>query len=249
MIRTTVRVAVWLAVGTSMVALLYWAFLQTPESNALTLATSAGLLVALVFATGVFANAAVLLAAGLPLTAAGRRAAGGVLWFAIAVMPFVLAWWIVGRADAWVALHSGSINAWLIARMGWADAEWLFRAIVWTSRWLLWVVAPLASIALLASLLHNRRALHGGTWIRRAWHWRTVMIASGVFVLLVALPWQLVYWRPDLPPTWVQPVVAGLRLGTVAVSWLLAGALVIVLAVRSLPAPRPAHPPEVSTHD
>ena len=68
-------------------------------------------------------------------------------------------------------------------------------------------------------------------WLRRAWHWRTLVVASLVFVVLLALPWQLTTWRPELPPTWIEPVVAGLRLGTVVVLGLIGCALLVLVSI------------------
>jgi hypothetical protein len=220
-------IAAVLAGGGGTAAALYWAFLNTPESNVLTLALSVFLVVATVIVTAVSVNAAVLLARGLPLREALAAGARGTGWFLLATVPLVLAWIAIARFDRWVADHTGEINAWFIARFGWADVSALFQTETWASRWLRWAVVPAAGLSLLASLLRSE-PVPRTRWIRRAWHWRTLLVATLVFVLLFALPWQLTAWRPALPPTWISPVVAAARLG-VAFALAAAGAAVLVL--------------------
>ncbi|HUE89369.1 MAG TPA: hypothetical protein VMO26_25090 [Vicinamibacterales bacterium] len=123
-------------------------------------------------------------------------------------------------------LHS-EINAWVIARFGWADITPLIQAEVWISRWIRWAVLPAATLSLLAALL--TRETRRRDWLRRAWHWRTLLAATLAFVLLFAVPWQLTGWRPQVPPTWIEPAVAGLRLGVVFLLGL-AGAAVMIIA-------------------
>lgn len=233
MTRRMARVAAWLAVGGAVLAGLYWLFLNTPESNTLTLAASVALTLAMVVAAAVFVNTAVLVALGGAWRAALASALAGVAWFVVAAIPVVSAWLIVTYADAWVARHSGEISAWFIARFGWADSTPLFVAQTWVSRWIRWVVVPVTSLSLLAALLRDGgRGLRSSRWLRRAWHWRTLALASLVFVLLFALPWQLTTWRPDLPPTWAQPAAAVARLALVAVLGITGCAILVALAVR-----------------
>lgn len=236
MIRRALSVAAALGVGVLFAAALYWGLLNTPESNAMMLALSALLVLTIVAATAVTVTTAVFAARGTPLRdalAAAPRATG---WFAVAFAPLVLAWIAIWRFDAWMIQHSGELGAWFIAQFGWADISRLFQAELWISRWLRWAALPVACLSLLAALIAPEPATRFA-WVRRALHWRTLLFATLVFVLLFALPWQLTAWRPQLPATWVQPFVAALRLGVVFVL-ALAGVAVLVLISSQDPANR-----------
>src|SRR5688572_24523863 len=131
----------------------YWLFLNTPESNTLTLTTSALLFVAVAIFTAIAVHAALLLARVWPSPPAPAGGMRGVLWFVLALGPLAAGWWAVGMADGWVERHSGEINAWFIARFGWADITSLFDLHLWVSRWLRWAVFPVLSLSFLATLL------------------------------------------------------------------------------------------------
>lgn len=233
MIRTLARVVGWLASGGALLGGCYWLFLNTPESNALMLTASAVLILLMIATAAITINGALLLAAGTNVRSALRRAIAGIPWFVIAAVPLVLVWIVALRADSWIAEHNGEISAWFIARFGWSNIDALFTTQTWLSRWIRWVAAPLACFCLLAAMLEGGvRAVAPAAWIRRAWHWRTLALATLVFFVLFAGPWRLTMWRPDLSPTWMEPVVVGLRLATVALLGLIGSALLISLAVR-----------------
>jgi hypothetical protein len=231
MIARAARLTVWLALGAALLAGVYWLFLSTPETNAVALGTSVLLLVLLLVLTALVVNTAVLMGTGVTL---GRAIGGGVrgtFWFVAAAIPLAAVWWAITAGHAWVLEHAGEINAWFIARFGWADISGLLTAEAWAIRWLAWVVAPLAAVSLLASCLqHGRRGLRE-PWLRRAWHWRTLLMASVVFVVFFVLPWQLTTWRPVVPATWVEPTVAGLRLLAAVLLWSFGAALLVLLSV------------------
>jgi hypothetical protein len=238
MMRRLVIVGAWLAAGAAIVAGLYWTLLNTPESNALTLSASAVLILAIVCASGLVVNAAVLLARGAVMREAIRGGARAIPWFVAAIAPALLIWWAVLRADAWTSRYSGEISAWFIARFGWSDISWLFTAEAWASRWLRFALAPIVMLCLLAALLADGRTALGSTrWLRRTLHWRTLGAATLVFIALFALPWQLTAWRPELPPTWVEPAVAALRLGVAALAIVIGSAVLVNVAAKpSVPA-------------
>lgn len=229
--RRVLRVMMVVATGAVVVGALFWGLLNTPEANALTLALSVLLGVTMVAAAAVTVNAAILTASGVALGDAVRRAPRGTGWFLAATLPLVLAWIAIGRADRWIVEHQGDINAWFIAQFGWADISWLLSAELWISRWLRWTVLPVASLTLLAWLLGATSGTRGA-WLRRAFHWRTLAADAAVFVLLFALPWQLTSWRPALPPTWIEPAAAALRLAAFAVLALAGVAVMILTAAR-----------------
>ncbi len=222
-----------LAIGSVATAALYGFFLNTPDSNVYMLVASALLAAAVVGVTAVTVNAAVLLARGASARAALAAGSRGTGWFLIAVAPLVLAWWVIGRGDDWLISRQGEVNAWFIAQFGWADITRLLQAEVWVSRWLRWAVLPVLTLSLLAALLTSEARRSG--WWRRAWHWRTLLVTTAVFIFLFALPWQLTGWRPQMPPTWIEPAVAGLRLGVVFLLALIGAAVMIIASVRPVP--------------
>jgi hypothetical protein len=239
-----VLVAGVLTAGSALTAALYWAFLNTPESNVLMLGVSVLLVLTIVIIVAITVNAAILVARGASTRdalAAGARGAG---WFVIAVTPLVLAWIAIGRFDRWVIEHNGEIHAWFIARFGWADISRLMQFEMWVSRWLRWAVLPVTALSLLTALLTLASSGREG-WLRRAWHWRTLLVTTLVFVLLFALPWQLTNWRPSLPPTWVTPAVAAVRLG-IALVLGFAGATVLVATAARIRPQGPGARPQAS---
>jgi hypothetical protein len=222
------RLTLWFALGGAAIGGLFWLLLNTPESNALMLGASAATSLLIVIVAAIVIGAGVLVARGSAFAAAIRRALGGAHWFVLAALPTLILWMLSQRTDAWVSAHSGEINAWFIARFGWADVDWLFQSQQWFTRWLRWIVMPLASLALLASLL-DRRGLEVGDSVRRAWHWRVLLPATLAFVILATLPAQLLAWRPAVPPTWVEPAVATLRIAAAGLLWSAGAAFLIAL--------------------
>jgi hypothetical protein len=229
MIGRLLRTALWLLLGALVVFGLYWLLLNTPESNALALISSAILVVLIIASAALFVNTALGLAAGAPLAASAAAAARGVHWVVVAAVPALLLWWTIVRADRWILDHASQINAWFIARYGWSDISSLFRAEVWVSRWLRWSLIPLIALALAGALLDGGVAGVAGRW-RRALGFRSLAIAVLAFIVLVALPLPLITWRPQLPPTWLEPAAAAARLGAVAILWIAGAALLVLLA-------------------
>ena len=229
MILRTLLIALWLAIGAAVVGGLYWGFLNTPESNVFTLLLSAALMVLMIAIAAVVVNVAVLMALESPFRTSLTMAARRLGWFVVTLIPVALLTWAIRRSDGWIAQRSGEISAWFIARFGWADPTPFFTAHNYLSVWLRWVVVPVAAIALLAACLqHGTRGAASSRWLRSAWHWRTLAISTVAFVALIALPWQAARWpQEQLPPTWVQPVVAALRLSLIAIAAAIGAAIMI----------------------
>ncbi len=246
MIRRTLAISTILCAGSVTAGALYWLFLSTPESNVLMLLASLVLALALVIVMAVTVNAAVLRARGASIRTAVAAGSRGTGWFLLAVLPSLFAWWAIGKGDDWITRHQGEINAWFIAQLDWADITRLLQTELWVSRWLRWAVLPVVSVSLLAALLTHETPR--SSWVRRAAHWRTLVVATLVFVLLFALPWQLTSWRPQLPPTWVEPATAALRLGLVFLLGLVGAAVMIIASVGTVPAGR-SSPPDRQPHD
>jgi hypothetical protein len=232
-IRRLLMIAACLALGFAIVAALYWLFLNTPEANLLTLAASVVLILAMVVVGGMTVNMAILIAQRNALRSTVLRSARGLVWFPIALAAVVLIWWDVLTTDAWVSRHSGEISAWFIAQFGWADISWLFTTEAWLSRWLRWAFAPIVALCLLNELLADgAHALVRTRWIRRVLHWRTLGVATLVFVGLYAAPWQLTEWRPELPATTVEVYVAAARLGIAGLAIVVGSAILVMVTSR-----------------
>ena len=229
MIRRLATVAAILAGSAIVGGALYWALLNTPDSNAIVLAGSALLVVLIIVTAAIGVCAATLSARGASIREAVARAPRAAGWFLIAFSPLLVAWIALDRVDRWMLEHQGEINAWFIAQFGWADITWLLRAETWASRWLRWAVVPAVCLSLLTTLLTSEARM---TWLRRAFHWRTLLVVTVAFAILMALPWQLTAWRPQLPPTWLQPTLAAIRLGTTFVLAITGFALMVVFAAR-----------------
>lgn len=208
---------------------LFWVFLNTPESNAWMLAASALLLILVVAVVAAGVNAAVLVAARVSFGEALARSLRGLHWFAIAGLLALAAAWAIGRVSGWFGDTSGEISAWFIATFGWSDVTSLFTAISWAERWLLWVVLPVGVIGVVGGALSRRPGASALEGLARAWHWRSVAMATIIVATFVWLPWQLTAWRPALPDTWVQIAVAAARLGAAALLMILGAALLVLL--------------------
>jgi hypothetical protein len=229
MIARLVRTALWLLAGAAVVFGLYWLLLNTPESNMPALVASALLVLSIVVIAALVVNVALGLASGARFGASVLAAARGVHWVILAAIPAALLWWAIVRTDRWVLDHAGEINAWFIARFGWADISPLMRAELWVSRCLRWSLIPLLALALAGALVD------GGTRgfvsrCRQVLSLRSMAAAVLAFIALVALPLPLLAWRPRVAATWLEPATAAARLVAVALLWTSSAALLMLLA-------------------
>jgi hypothetical protein len=84
-------------------------------------------------------------------------------------------------------------------------------------------------------LLAGIGAVRSVAWVRAAWHWRTLLVATAAFVLLIWLPSLGASWRPArLPPAWAEPLLAGTRLLLIAVAMLLGAAVAVTAVARGV---------------
>jgi hypothetical protein len=161
--------------------------------------------------------------------------ARGAYWFALSALVGAALVGAVIEGDRWVALHSGEISAWFIATFNWSDVTVLFRLESWLSLWLRWVAIPAAMLAAAASLLQNGvKALGCSRWLRAAWRWQTLAVATMAFVALIALPWRFADWQPATArPIWLEPGIAGVRLSLVGLALVLGTAIIVMSAAQA----------------
>lgn len=208
-------ITAWLTAAHGVLGLIYWALLNVPESNVWMLGLSATL--ALVIAGGAAwteVGAALAWQSGVSMGQALRRAASRLHAFAPFLLvcgAFVLA---TGQAAGWLARHRGEIDAWLIATFGWTQTAWLHTGLTVLLEFLRSIVGVSLALAVMAACA--RRGLGEVMYLRwvRAGLSRAQLGRTGLaMVLLVALPWRAVYWRPGwLPPNTIEVVVAGAKL-------------------------------------
>lgn len=214
---------VWVLLGAALTAGVYWGFLITPESTIWTLMLSAVLAIVALAMAGLTANGTIAIVTGGGSVAGMTRALKAIPAVVPAALIALLIWWITARGETWIAMRNGQISAWFIARFGWDDISWLFTTIRCLAQWLRWVITSLLSLSLLATVVTNGwKALAQFAWLRRAVHPRAIVVATLLFVALIALPWvYLVPWRPKgVPASSVEFafIVAKLSLSAILVA-------------------------------
>lgn len=231
MTRRLLLVAGWLVVAQIGLGAIYWALLSTPESNAWMLALSTLLVAALVLAGGIALDIGVRLWNGRrarPATLGDWLRPGLRLVPALAV--FALCAWLAGTLDAATEASRGRVTAWLIARFGWANPEILFTTAHWLATSLAWVIGPLLAAAVFGALSRGVAATPPGRWLRQALAPRALGIGVIVLVALTTIWPRVEAWRPPLPPTWIQLVVVGAKIGVALLLVALATATYLRLA-------------------
>ena len=230
-------VASWMLIGAALTAAVYWGFLNTPESTVWALMVSAVLALLALALIGFTAAGAITMWNGASIggVKGALRSIPGVVPAALMVW---LIWWIARRGETWIAMRSGQINAWFIARFGWDDMSWLFTAVGIAADWFRWVIASLLALSLMAGFVAiGWRALAQTAWLRRALRPRAVAGATLWFGALIALPWlYLVPWRPqNLPPTSIELAFILTKLAIAALLIALGAALITYEAATQTP--------------
>ena len=235
-----VLAALWILAGAALSAGAYWSFLITPESTIWSLLMSALLAAVALALIGFTASGAILVWRQGASIASIRRAGQSIPAVIPAALLVALVWWMTDRAETWVAMQSGQINAWFIATFGWSDASWFFAGVGYVAGWFRWVIAALLAVSLMTGFVAmGWRAMAQSAWLWRALRPRTIIVATLWFVVLIVLPWlYLVPWRPEgLPPTSIEFafIVAKLLLSAVLFA---VGAALMIFEASKLPAYR-----------
>jgi hypothetical protein len=260
MMRRLIAVVCWVIAGHAVLAGLYYALLNVPESSIWMLVASAMLAVAIVV------GALLVQVGGIAVWLADRkpmRAIRGAWRHVHAAVPgmalLALSWWATARADAWHAAYRGEIDAALMARFNWAETAWVHR----TWAWLLFALRNAIALSLalawtVAGVTGGIRALARPRWILRGLDpraWGSILAAE---LLFIVLPWHFVFWRPEsLPPTRTEAAFVAVKLAVIATATAIGWAIVLAVPVWCLnrytaspaaptgvpPAPPPSIPP------
>ena len=226
---------IWILAGSALTAGVYWAFLITPESTIWTLMVSAALALVALALVGLTASGAIAMWWHGASVTSLRRAATSIPGVVPAALIVLLVWWLANGAETWIAMRSGQISAWFIARFGWDDMSWLFAAVGYVADWFRWVLAALLALSLMAGFVAiGWRALTQAAWFRRALRPRAIAAATLWFGALIALPWiYLVPWRPaSLPPTSIEFAFIVAKLSIAAILFAIGAALMVYEASR-----------------
>jgi hypothetical protein len=219
MIARVAKTTLWLVLGHALLAGVYWGLLNVPESNVLMLAASALLALVVVAGAAIVQSVAVRSLA----TSGGPRSvrtliSTGVPAFIVAMAVWVACSWIVGWVGHWHTAHSGEIDAWLIAHGDWTRTAWLHRGIELALGFVRYVMGVSLAVGVFVTWVVGGlgEALQPQRFIA-ALNWKRLAIVTAAVVGLMWLPWQAVSWRPaSLPPTFVQPLFAAIKLGLIA---------------------------------
>ena len=146
-----------------------------------------------------------------------------------AALLFGAIWWLTGLVFEWHTGIAGQIDAWVIARTGRPNARWIHFTIFWADhcgvRWSIGLA--LASSLLGALTTAGAAALRDGAWLRSGLVPARWLAITFWFVLLVAIPWHLVDWRPARLSLGVEPWFVGAKLAAIAVAMAVGWALVL----------------------
>lgn len=237
------RSASTLGVGYAVVAALYWALLNVPESSVLALTLSAALVLLMVMTAGATTAVASAFSQHATASRAVRLVAPGLSGFVGGLAVLVILWWLTAAADAWWRAHLGEIDAVLVCYPGVTRTGWLHEAVlrtIWLARWVL----GLSAIAMLVTALTGARGVPSGlrTSVRLA---PLAALTLGVVVVSEGL-WRLLYWRPRrLPSSWVEPTFVVTKLAVLYALTAVIAALVLDVYRRAARGVIPTEPPSM----
>lgn len=229
MIRRLAVITAWLLAGHALWLGLFWGLLQVPESSTAMIVLSAALIVLLV-ALGAALHGGAAAAWDATRDPWGRLLAGVHLVPAVllASAVFGAAWWVTDVALDWHTRTAGQIDAAYIARTGRSATGWIHGVIFWTVMFVRWTLGLTLAVSLLGAVAGTGlRAVASTRWIRAGVAPRRWLALTFWLVLLVALPWQAVDWRPARIGLALEPWFVAAKLAAVAVAMAAGWALVL----------------------
>ncbi len=235
--KALITVTLWLMLGHAVVAGAYVALIHTPESNVLTLAVSAMLVVSGVAAlVWTSASAVVALHGGNAPWRRPRQVVATLPAVMVTVVVVGLLCWLTGVAgDAWAA-RAGEVDAAAIAAGDVTRTAWLHATVHWAVTLVRWVVVPVwLATGLAWASAYGARHVVTLKWLAAALMPRVLLVALIAVAMLVWMPWRAVYWRPaGLNSAWVEMAFTGAKLLGLYGAANLAWALVIDAAARGV---------------
>jgi hypothetical protein len=218
MIAAVLRVALWIGVIDGLAALAMLGFLYTPESNLLMLSLSAVLVIV--------ATALLLLSSTSGAIALVQRIAPWkALGTAMRRLPLVLVAIVVvgllcgaaGWFESWWVARAGQVDAAAIAAGDVTNTRPLHATVHWLVVVVQWILVPAWLTTALAWIAgYERRDVLGMKWLTAGLHWRILLVTAASVIVLVWLPWRLVYWRPrGLPASSLEMAFTVAKLGLI----------------------------------
>jgi hypothetical protein len=240
MIAAVLRVAVWIGVIDGLAALAVLGFLYTPESNVLMLSLSAVLVIV--------ATALLLLSSTSGAIALVQRLAP---WKALGTaarrLPLVLVAIVVvgllcgaaGWFESWWVARAGQVDAAAIAAGDVTNTRPLHATVHWLVVVVQWILVPAWLATALAWIAgYERRDVLGMKWLTAGLHWRILLVTAASVIVLVWLPWRVVYWRPrGLPASSLEMGFTVVKLGLIYLLSQVAWAIALATAARRVTAP------------
>lgn len=227
--RRLAAITLWLLVGHVAWLALFWGLLHVPESSVWMLTVSAALALGLVVLAATLTGGASAAWDTTHGVAPGlRRGVGLTPAVLAAAVVFGALWWVTGLVLEWHSGIAGQIDAWVIARTGRTDTRPVHFVIFWLTTFVRWSVGLTLASSLLAALATSgpRAATEGG-WLRSVLAPSRWLALTFWFVLLVAIPWQLLDWRPARLSQGLEPWFVAAKFAAIAVSMAAGWALVL----------------------
>lgn len=227
--RRLAMVTVWLLVGQAVWFTIFWCLLHVPESSVWMLVLSAVLALALVaFGGAVLAGGSAAWDLTRPPVAALAGSVRHVPAAIAALLLFGACWWATGVIFDWHTSIAGQIDAWVIARTGRPNARGVHFAIFWLTMTVRWSIGLTLASSVLASLITIGRATFTrANWLISALVPSRWLAVTFWFVLLVAIPWDLLDWRPAKLGLAAEPWFVAAKLSAIAVAMTVGWALVL----------------------
>ena len=229
MIRRLAAITLWLLVGHAAWVALFWGLLHVPESSVWMLAVSAAVALGLVvLAATLTGGASAAWDTTRGVTTGLRRGVGLAPAAVAAAVVFGALWWATGLVLEWHSGIAGQMDAWLIARTGRTDTRPVHFVIFWLAMFVRWSFGLTLASSLLAALATSgpRAATEDG-WLRSVLAPSRWLALTFWFVLLVAIPWHLVDWRPARLSLGLEPWFVAAKFSAIAVSMAAGWALVL----------------------